>query len=144
MIWQRVLTAAIVKLSIQGRLWRHWSTRRCWSRRTYAKFSKTSVIYPCTFWWKIFSLFHCASYSPQLNDENRVDRQSMLLIMTLRVQEPELKEFIEDSIDECYDFLDTGTRIGKKRIHALYTHPGWVGSNILMKLDSTTFPRWGP
>lgn len=32
----------------------------------------------------------------------------MSYVMTNRIQNPELREFIQDSIEECFDIMDSG------------------------------------
>ncbi|XP_065215445.1 putative uncharacterized protein DDB_G0287457 isoform X1 [Planococcus citri] len=42
-----------------------------------------------------------------LNNENKADRMAMTNVMTSRIRDSELKEFIQDSIEECFDIMDT-------------------------------------
>lgn len=44
----------------------------------------------------------------QLNSNARPDKSSILNIMTNQIKDVELKEFIHDSIDECFDTLELG------------------------------------
>lgn len=47
-------------------------------------------------------------FAGQLNSNSRPDKYSIVTIMTNQIKDVELKEFIRDSIDECFDTLELG------------------------------------
>lgn len=47
-------------------------------------------------------------FTGQLNSNSRPDKSSIVNIMTNQIKDVELKEFIQDSIDECFDTLELG------------------------------------
>lgn len=47
-------------------------------------------------------------YTGKLNSNSRPDKSSIVNIMTNQIKDVELKEFIQDSIDECFDTLELG------------------------------------
>ncbi len=54
----------------------------------------------------------------------------MTNIMTNRIQDSELREFIQDSIEECFDIIDTGTINGKWKWSLIILFNKELGENF--------------
>lgn len=44
----------------------------------------------------------------QANEDSLPSKGSVMSVMTQRIRDPELKDFIQESIDECFDILLSG------------------------------------
>jgi hypothetical protein len=44
----------------------------------------------------------------QLDDSELPDKSLVTKVMTKRIRDPKLKDFIEDSIEDCFELLETG------------------------------------
>lgn len=44
----------------------------------------------------------------KLNSNSRPDKRAILNIVTNQIKDVELKEFVHDSVDECFDALELG------------------------------------
>ncbi|XP_029342020.1 general odorant-binding protein 71 isoform X1 [Acyrthosiphon pisum] len=57
---------------------------------------------------------HCVfNQLEMLNSNSRPDKYSIVNIMTNQIKDVELKEFIQDSIDECFDTLELDSHNNK-------------------------------
>jgi len=59
-------------------------------------------------------------FAGQLNSNSRPDKYSIVNVMTNQIKDVELKEFIQDSIDECFDTLELGKSLKTLEIIAKY------------------------
>nr|XP_018909253.1 PREDICTED: uncharacterized protein LOC109038604 [Bemisia tabaci] len=48
-----------------------------------------------------------------LTEDARPDKNSVISVMTQRIRDPELKEFIQESIEECFDIIESDAEGGK-------------------------------
>jgi len=44
----------------------------------------------------------------QLDDSGLADKSLVTKVMTKRIRDPKLKDFIEESIEDCFELLETG------------------------------------
>jgi len=44
----------------------------------------------------------------QLDDSALPDKSLVTKVMTKRIRDPKLKDFIEESIEDCFELLETG------------------------------------
>lgn len=64
-----------------------------------------SIITGCSI-IKVINTFLDLFYLFQLNNDNYLDKYNTIHVLTHRVRNYELREFIEDSIKECFDVID--------------------------------------
>lgn len=57
-------------------------------------------------------IVHCIFRQMKMvNEHSHPDKGSVMNVMTQRIRDPELKDFIQESIDECFDILLTGGNV---------------------------------
>lgn len=44
----------------------------------------------------------------QLDDSAQPDRSLVLKVMTKKIRDPEVRDFIEESVDDCFELLEMG------------------------------------
>ncbi|KAE8573791.1 general odorant-binding protein 71 [Halyomorpha halys] len=59
-------------------------------------------------------IIHCIfKQKKMLNQNNKIDKSNTMHILTQKIRDSELKEFVEDSINECFDKMDNEKSEGK-------------------------------
>ncbi|CAH1402413.1 unnamed protein product [Nezara viridula] len=83
---------------------KQYGTRRNQTSRNIG--SPLESIEPC--------IIHCIfKQKKMLNQNNKVDKTNTMHVLTQKIRNSELKEFVEDSINECFDKIDNEKSEGK-------------------------------
>jgi len=52
----------------------------------------------------------------QLDDSALPDKSLVTKVMTKRIRDPKLKDFIEESIEDCFELLETGEYMNTQNV----------------------------
>jgi hypothetical protein len=52
----------------------------------------------------------------QLDDSAYPDKSMVTKVMTKRIRDPKVKDFIEESIDDCFELLETGESVNTQNV----------------------------
>jgi hypothetical protein len=56
----------------------------------------------------------------QLDDSEQPDKSMVIKVMTKKIRDPEVRDFIEESVDDCFELLEMGECVNTQ--NALNVH----------------------